>query len=304
MEQMLRSVLLSLAKNKSANRMAKRYGLHLGAQRFVSGETIDSAVEAIRRLNAEGMSVTLDHLGEFVNDQLEAKESADVCVRTLDAIHVAGVNATLSVKMTQLGLDIDKDLCVENMRRILGEASSLGLRVNIDMEDFSRCQVTLDLYDQLRADFDNVDIVVQAYLYRSLEDITRLAQAGAHVRIVKGAYKEPPSVAFPDKADVDRNYLKMAETMLHSSGFTAIATHDERIIEHCKLFIGKHQIPKEKYEFQMLYGIRTDMQKHLVQEGYPVRVYVPYGDDWYGYFMRRLAERPANVAFVMRGMFR
>ncbi|WDL98043.1 proline dehydrogenase [Alicyclobacillus sp. ALC3] len=304
MEQMMRSVLLSLAKNKSANRLAKRYGLHLGAQRFVAGETIDSAIATVRQLNSDGITATLDHLGEFVSDEREAAESTDFCVRTLDAIAAAGVRATLSVKMTQMGLDIRRDLCTHNMRRILSTAKDFGLRVNIDMEDFSRCQVTLNMFDQLRKDYDNVDTVLQAYLYRSFDDAVRLSREGAHIRVVKGAYKEPPSVAYPDKAEVDANYVKMVESLLLGSGFVAVATHDEQIIEHCKLFIGKHQLSSDKYEFQMLYGIRTDLQHRLVQEGYPLRIYVPYGNDWYGYFMRRLAERPANVGFVLRGMMR
>ncbi len=304
MEQMMRSVLLSLAKNRSANRLAKRYGLHLGAQRFVAGETIDRAIATVRQLNSNGITATLDHLGEFVSDEREAVESTDFCLRTLDAIAVAGVQATLSVKMTQMGLDIRRDLCMHNMRRILSAAKDHGLRVNIDMEDFSRCQVTLNIFDQLRQDYDNVDTVLQAYLYRSFDDAVRLGTEGAHIRVVKGAYKEPASVAYPDKADVDANYVKMVESLLLGSGFVAIATHDEQIIERCKLFIGKHQLSSDKYEFQMLYGIRTDLQHRLVQEGYPLRIYVPYGNDWYGYFMRRLAERPANVGFVLRGMLR
>lgn len=304
MEQLMRSAFLSLAKNRSANRLAKRYGLHLGAQKFVAGETIDSAIDTVRQLNAQGMTATLDHLGEFVSDEQEAVESADFCVKTLDAIHASGVQASLSLKMTQMGLDIRRDLCVDNMRWILNTAQNYGLRVNIDMEDFARCQVTLDIFDELRQTFNNVDTVLQAYLYRSLDDAKRLGQEGARVRVVKGAYKEPASVAYPDKADVDRNFIQMTETLLQSPGFAAIGTHDDEIIEHCKLFIGKHQLAPDKYEFQMLYGIRADLQTRLVQEGYPLRVYVPYGNDWYGYFMRRLAERPANVSFVLRGMFK
>lgn len=302
MEQMMRSVLLSLAKNRTANQWAKRYGLRMGAQRFVAGETIENAIDTVRKLNQEGMTATLDHLGEFVNDEREAQESADYCIRTLTAIHESGVQATLSLKMTQMGLDIRRDLCMDNMRRILDTAKASGLRVNIDMEDSARCQTTLDIFEELRATYDNVDTVIQAYLYRSLDDVVRLGGEGAHLRIVKGAYMEPAEVAYPEKADVDANYVKMMETQLQGPGFTAIATHDERIIAHAKLFIDKHGIEKDKYEFQMLYGIKTSLQQQLVQEGYPMRVYVPYGNDWYGYFMRRLAERPANIGFVLRGM--
>ncbi|MCL6515729.1 proline dehydrogenase [Alicyclobacillus sp.] len=302
MEQWMRSVLLSMAKNRAANRWAKRYGLRLGARRFVAGETIEEAVRVVADLNRMGMSATLDHLGEFVGDALEAREAADACIEALMAIRRSGVDATLSVKLTQLGLDIDRDLCLENMRRILACAREGGIRVTIDMEDSPRCEATLRLFDELRAEFDNVGTVIQAYLYRSLEDVLRLAQDGVHLRIVKGAYKEPPEVAYPDKADVDANYVKLMEAQLLSPGFTAIATHDEKIIEHAKRFIAEHGIPRDRYEFQMLYGIRTNLQQQLVQEGYPLRLYVPYGVDWYGYFMRRLAERPANVWFVLRGL--
>jgi len=304
MEELMRSLFQTMAKSDFANRLAKRYGLRFGAGKFVAGESIESAIQIVRQLNDEGLTVTLDHLGEFVNDETEANLSTDFAVHTLEAIHQAGAKSTLSMKMTQVGLDIRRDLCMSNMRRILDVAKEHGMRVNIDMEDFSRCQMTLDIFDELRAEYDNVDTVIQAYLYRSMEDVLRLGQAGARIRIVKGAYKEPAEVAYPDKSDVDANYIKLMEAQLLSEGFTAIGTHDERIIEHAKAFILKHNLPKTKYEFQMLYGIRTNLQQQLAQEGYPMRVYVPYGNDWYGYFMRRLAERPANVGFVLRGMFK
>ncbi|MCY0895090.1 MAG: proline dehydrogenase [Alicyclobacillaceae bacterium] len=302
MEEMLRSFFLTLAKNQSANRWAKRYGLRLGAQRFVAGETIPDAMQAVKELNSIGMTATLDHLGEFVADEAEARQSATDCIEALKAIHEHEVLSTLSLKMTQVGLDISRDLCMENMRSILDVALAYGIVVNIDMEDETRCQVTLDIFDELRKDYPNVMTVIQAYLYRSLDDVLRLAGEGASLRLVKGAYKESEKVAFPDKADVDSNYIKMMEAHLLSSGFTAIATHDEKIIHHAKEYIANHQIAPDKYEFQMLYGIRANLQQQLVSEGHPVRIYVPYGNDWYGYFMRRLAERPANVSFVLRGM--
>lgn len=304
MEQLLRSMFQSMAKSKTANRWAKRYGLHLGAQKFVAGETIENAIDVIGQLNRQGMKTTLDHLGEFVFEPSEARESADYGIRTLQAIHESGVESSLSLKMTQMGLDIDKDLCMENMHRILSTAKEYGLMVTIDMEDYSHCQITLDIYDELHKQYDNVGTVIQSYLYRSLDDVIRLGEAGAHLRIVKGAYKEPKEVAFPEKSDVDANYLKLIEAQLQSNGFTAIATHDATIIDYAKQFIDKHNIAKDRYEFQMLFGIGTNLQTQLVNEGYPVRVYVPYGNDWYGYFMRRLAERPANVSFVLRGMFK
>ncbi len=302
MEQMMRSVLLSMAKNRTANRMAQRYGLRFGANRFVAGETLESAIDTVRNLNRQGLKVTLDHLGEFVSDASEANKLADDCIDTVRAIHRANADATLSVKMTQLGMDIGLDVCMANMRRILGEANQYGISVNIDMEDFPRCQQTLDIFDALRQEYSNVSTVIQAYLYRSLEDVLRLGQQGAAIRIVKGAYKEPEEVAYPEKQDVDANYVKLMEAQLLSNGYTMIATHDEKIIDHAKTFVAAHNIPADKFEFQMLYGIRTNLQEQLVKEGYQVRVYVPYGTDWYGYFMRRLAERPANVGFVLRGV--
>lgn len=302
MEEALRSFFLQLAKNKPMNNWAKRYGLRFGANRFVAGETIESAIATVKDLNGQGMGVTLDHLGEFVADEAEARASADFCVKTLEAIAQASVNSSLSLKMTQIGLDISRELCFENMKMILDYASSKDLWVNIDMEDFERCQVTLDIFRELSQTYPKLQTVIQSYLYRSLDDVKELAASGASIRLVKGAYKEPDSVAFPDKADVDANYIRMMEIHLQSPGLTSIATHDERIIDHAKAFIQAHQIPEDRYEFQMLYGIRNNLQEALVKEGYPVRIYVPYGDDWYGYFMRRLAERPANVSFVLRGV--
>jgi len=304
MEELMRSVLLSLAKNRMANQWAQRYGLRLGAQRFVAGSTIESAIDCVKGLNLQGLRVTLDHLGEFVADAAEANKLADDCIAALQAIHAASADATLSLKMTQLGMDISVDVCVRNMRRILEAAKACNLAVNIDMEDFPRCQQTLAIFEELHSDYPNLSTVIQAYLYRSFEDVLRLGHQGAAIRIVKGAYKESSEVAYPEKADVDANYIKLMEAHLLSSGYTMIATHDEKIIRHAKSFIESHGILKDTYEFQMLYGIRSNVQQQLVQEGFPIRVYVPYGTDWYGYFMRRLAERPANVAFVLRGMFR
>ncbi|MBX6352572.1 MAG: proline dehydrogenase [Thermoflavifilum sp.] len=303
MEALMRSVLLSMARSERLGRLARRYGLRFGASRFVAGETLEDAIQAVSALNAAGIAATLDHLGEFVRDADEARASAEECVQVLNAIRESGVHATLSVKLTQLGLDIDPKLCLENMRRILSVAEEHGIWVTIDMEDYGHCAVTLDLFETLHREFSHVGTVIQAYLYRSLEDLARLSAQGCHLRIVKGAYKESPEVAYPDKKDVDANYLRLMETQLKSSGFTAIATHDENIIDHAKRFIAAQRIPKDRYEFQMLYGIKPQLQARLVEEGYPLRLYVPYGTDWYGYFMRRLAERPANVAFVLKGLF-
>ncbi|MCL6548138.1 MAG: proline dehydrogenase family protein [Alicyclobacillus sp.] len=304
MEEWLRALFLWLAGNPAARQWSRRYGLRLGAGRFVAGETVESAIAVVRDLNRRGMAATVDHLGEFARDAAEAVRAADEIVEAAAALRDAGVQCSLSLKLTQLGLDVDRRLCLDNLRRILEQARSCGLFVTIDMEDFRHCQATLDIFEAVRREYDQVGTVIQAYLYRSFEDVLRLGGSGAHLRIVKGAYREPPEVAYPDKADVDANYIKLMEAQLLSSGFAAIATHDERMISHALSFVEARGIPKEKYEFQMLYGIRPNLQARLAESGYPVRIYVPYGTDWFGYFMRRLAERPANVGFVLRGLFR
>lgn len=302
LEQVFKSVLLRLAKNQVANRLARRYGLRLGAQRFVAGEDVESAIAVIRSLNDSGMAVTVDSLGEFVREPAEASAAADQCIHTLEALARAGLQASLSLKLTQLGLDINRTLCVNLARRVLETAQSLSMQVTIDMEDSAHCQAILDLFDTLRVDFPRLGTVIQAYLRRSFADVVRLSQADNHLRIVKGAYRESPEVAFPDKADVDNNFLALIQAQLLGAGFCAIATHDPVILAKAKAFIEKHAIERDRYEFQMLYGVSVPLQEQLLTAGYPVRIYVPFGRDWYGYFMRRLAERPANVAFVLRGL--
>lgn len=304
MELLMRNMFQALGKNRSANKWAKKYGLKFGASRFVAGESIEKAINAVRQLNKQGRVATLDHLGEFVFTQEEANESASMCIQTLDAIAKAGVNSNLSLKMTSLGLDISKDLCMANMRRILDRAKMHGNFVRIDMEDYAHCQVSFDIYRELRQEYDNVGLVIQAYLYRTEQDMKDLNEIKANLRLVKGAYKESPEVAFPEKADVDENYKKIIKTHLLNGNYSAIASHDESIINYTKQIVRDHNISKEQFEFQMLYGICVDLQKRLVDEGYKVRVYVPYGVDWFGYFMRRLAERPANVWFVLKNLLK
>ncbi|PFO08665.1 proline dehydrogenase [Bacillus sp. AFS076308] len=304
MELIMRNMFQSLGKNTSANKLAKKYGLRFGASRFVAGESIKSAIEVVKRLNSDGKVVTLDHLGEFVYTEEEALESAAMCIQTLDAINEAGVNSNLSLKMTSLGLDISKELCMKNMGKILDRAKLYNNFVRIDMEDYAHCQLSIDIYKELRKDYDNVGLVIQAYLFRTEQDITDLNQLNANLRLVKGAYKESPSVAFPEKKDVDENYKKIIKRHLLNGNYTAVATHDETMIEYTKSVVNEHQIPKEQFEFQMLYGICEDIQARLVKEGFKVRVYVPYGVDWFGYFMRRLAERPANVWFVLKNLLK
>ncbi len=300
MEALMRSALLSLSKNRGLNDAAKKYGLRFGAGRFVAGSTLDEALEQIRRLNQAGIMATMDHLGEFISSREEALEAAQTCIDTLDGIARAKVQSHLSLKMTQLGMDLDKNFCLANMDRILTRAKEHGNFVRIDIEDSLRCQLTIDIFKALRQKFDNVGLVLQAYLYRTEKDLNDLR---ANLRLVKGAYKEPKEVAFPLKADVDKNYKHLIELQLKNGDYAAIASHDANIINHTKEFASKQNIARDRFEFQMLYGIRTDLQKQLVQEGYRVRVYVPYGTDWYGYFMRRLAERPANVWFILKNLF-
>ncbi|TYR80102.1 proline dehydrogenase [Priestia megaterium] len=302
MEVLMRTMFQSLGKNHSMNKLAKKYGLRMGAARFVAGDSIESAIKTCRELNASGKIATLDHLGEFVFTEEEANESTNMCIQTLHAIAHSNVQSNLSLKMTSLGLDISKELCMKNMRKILGVARTHQIFVRIDMEDYAHCQVSLDIYKELRNEYDNVGIVIQAYLYRTKQDIADLNQYQANLRLVKGAYKESSEVAFPEKKDVDENYKEIIKTHLMNGNYTAVASHDEQIINYTKQIVKELNIPNEQFEFQMLYGICVDLQDQLVKEGYKVRVYVPYGIDWFGYFMRRLAERPANVWFVLKNL--
>jgi proline dehydrogenase len=304
LEAWLRRQILRLADHPGLRAFVTRHGRTLGAYRFVAGDSFAEAVPVLRALNQAGLKVTLDALGESVTDRAEAEAARDTYLAMLDGIRAEGLDATVSLKLTQMGLDLDRDFCLDNVRRIVARAAALGNFVQIDMEDSAHTQATLRIFETLRREYDSVGIVLQAYLYRTKQDLQQMAALGASVRIVKGAYMEPPSVAFPQKADVDRNYVELCKTYLKSGNFTAIATHDTAIIAELKDFIAEHHIPRDRFEFQMLYGIRGRLQRELVAEGYPVRVYVPVGRDWYPYFMRRLAERPANLLFFLRNLVR
>jgi proline dehydrogenase len=299
MEKLMRSFFLFLSKNRFLMKMAKKYGLRLGASRFVAGETVEETIEVIKELNQRGLVVTIDYLGEFTDNEKEAIETANQLIEAIKAIRRANLNAQLSLKLTSLGLDLSEEVVTKNMYRVLEAANENQVFVTIDMEDFQRCQKTIDLFKKLRNEYDNVGTVIQAYLYRSEQDLNEL---NAPLRLVKGAYKESAEVAFPLKSDVDKNLKKLIEQHLLNGNFTAVASHDENIIAYTKNFVNKNKIPSSQFEFQMLYGIRTERQYELVEEGYTMRVYVPFGTDWYGYFMRRLAERPANVLFVIKGI--
>jgi proline dehydrogenase len=304
MEKLLSNSFQTLAKNKMANKMAKKYGLKFGASRFVAGDAIDQAVACVQKINQNGMVAMLNYLGEYVFTEEAAQEATRNCIKTLDAIHQSGIDSNLSVKITSLGLDISKELCIRNLKQILEQAKRYGNFVRIEMEDYSHCQLTLDIYKELRQEYDNIGTVIQAYLYRTEEDINDLNNYNANLRLVKGAYKESSEVAFPKKSDVDKNYEKIIETHLLNGNYAGLATHDDEMIEKIIHFTEIHHIPKSQFEFQMLYGIRSDLQKKLADQGYKVRVYVPYGVDWFGYFMRRLAERPENVTFVLKNTFK
>lgn len=307
---MLKGILFALSKNEQARRFVTHFGpARRFARRFVAGETLDEAIAAVRVLNSRGLLATLDHLGENVTSEAEARASAGEILNMLDRIASAPVQSHVSLKITQMGLDLSPQLCQENVEHILRKAGSGGNFVRIDMEDSNYTERTLALFYRMRFIHPNVGIVIQSMLRRSESDIRKLVQIGAKVRLVKGAYLEPPDLAFPDKRDVDANYIKLTEMLLSDEarkqgGHPAIATHDPHIIAHVKEFAREHAIPPDAFEFQFLYGIRRDLQDSLVKEGYRVRIYVPYGDAWYPYFMRRLAERPANLYFILRHFFR
>lgn len=307
---MLRTFLLYLSEAAWAKKLVMGIGpVRRSAERFVAGSTLQDGIDTARRLNEKGLEVTLDHLGESVTDEAGALQATEAYLALLDAVAESGVRATASLKLTQLGLDIHEELCMDNMRRILTRAKETGNHVTIDMESTEHTDATLRIFHTLSEEFDNAGTVIQAYLYRSEDDMKALAQAGAFVRLCKGAYKEPPDRAFPDKADVDANFVRLTELFLSeesraAGAYIGIATHDEKMIEAAKAYVKAHNVPRDAFEFQMLYGIRSRLQEQLVAEGYQVRVYVGYGTEWYPFFMRRLAERPANIWFILSNFFR
>jgi len=299
---MLRAGLLWLSEQPQVFRFVRRNGLaRRFASRFVAGETVESAVAALRELNPAGLSASLDLLGESVLHADEARHARDTYLETLDRIRAAGANANVSVKLTQMGLDIDEALCVANLRAIISKAKTHGSFVRIDMEQSTYTEKTLRLFrDTFYPEFGGaVGVVLQSYLRRTAKDVEAMVALRARVRLCKGAYKEPEAVAFPAKRDVDANYVECMERLLEHGHYPGIATHDEKIIAHAKRFTKRQGINPDRYEFQMLYGVRRDLQQGLRREGYNVRVYVPFGTHWYPYLMRRLAERPANIVFIV-----
>lgn len=274
------------------------------AARFVAGDSLADALEAGRRINREGIALTLDHLGENVTSLAEAEASGDVYLRALDELSKHGIDGNVSLKLSQFGIDISEQACRSNVERVAGRAKELGNFVRVDMESSQYTVQTLQLVTDLHAQYGAVGTVIQSYLYRSEKDVEMLCRRGIRVRLCKGAYLEPPEVAFQAKADVDRNFVHLMRILLLTGTYPAIATHDEKIIAEAESFARTRKIARETFEFQMLYGIRRDLQRRLVAEGYRLRLYVPFGKAWYPYFMRRLAERPANVVFLARNFFR
>ena len=302
---LMRNTMLWLAGNEAIKRTVTRSRVSgVLARRFVAGETAEEALQATRTLNNLGASVSLDYLGENVTSPDEARAYARTYTDLLRAIDTRRLNCNVSLKLTALGLDIDRELCVQNLRTVLDAAREVHNFVRIDMEGSAYTQVTLDIFEHLYCElhYDNVGIVLQSYLYRSAADAERAIQLHARVRLCKGAYNEPPEVAFPRKRDVDQNYVALARRLLREGNYPGLATHDQRIIEWAKRFTTQEGIATSRYEFQMLYGIRRDLQRQLIAEGYNLRVYVPYGEAWYPYLMRRIAERPANLFFVLRAL--
>jgi len=301
---MLRGTLLYLSERPALKRVLGGPLARPLVRRFVAGETLTEALEHVQKLNAANMTATLDYLGESVSTAAEAGAAATQYIAILHGIERAGVRCNASLKLTQMGLDVDRDLCRRNVERIVAQAVQFNNFIRIDMEGSSYTQITLDIFKAIFAAQTNVGVVIQAYLYRSEADIRELNALGARVRLCKGAYSEPAAVAFPAKADTDANYIKLMQMLLSEGNYPGIATHDERMIEATRAYATKQGITADRFEFQMLYGIRRDLQEKLVRDGFRVRVYVPYGEEWYPYMVRRMAERPSNLLFVVGGVLR
>ncbi len=283
----------------------RRYGMRFGAARFVAGENLDQCVIALRGLNERGLKANTTLLGEGVKDEAVSRSVVEQYVDILSRIKREQLNCNVALKLTHLGLDLGVDVAYRNVRQLVQHAAGLGNFIRIDMEESGRVDATLEIYRRLRSDGqENVGTVLQSYLYRSGDDLAGLLPLRPNLRIVKGAYLEPASIAYPKKADVDANYLRLAERSLTEGGYTAVATHDERIIGQVIEFTRQRGIGRDRFEFQMLYGVRPQLQLDLVRQGYRVLVATPFGREWYPYFMRRLAERPANVLFILRNLVR
>jgi proline dehydrogenase len=302
-----RSALLYLARQEGLKDFATRFRpFKKMTTRFVAGEDIEEAVAAIRELNANNCTASFDHLNEGVSSAAETQEEVREYLNILSRIDETGIRSNVSIKLTQFGLEIDPELTYKNARAVVEDAARRGNFVRVDMEQSSVTQITIDIFKRLRAEFglNDVGIVLQSYLRRTYDDAQELLKIPARIRICKGAYNEPPEVAFPDKKDVDENYVRVMKLLLSSGTYHGIATHDPDMINATIRYARDNGISKDAFEFQMLYGVRRDLQMRLAKDGYNMRVYVPYGKHWYPYFMRRLAERPANIWFVLKNMFK
>jgi proline dehydrogenase len=319
---MLRSSLIYLSKAEWPRQVVTHWGFaHRAAARFIAGENLEQAIQAVRTLNQNGINATLDHLGEHTHTPVAAETATRLILEMVDGIQSSGIRSNLSIKLTQIGLRLEEDICITNLKRIVEYANQFGIFVRIDMEDSPWVDTTLGLYRQVYHDagLHNCGVVIQSYLYRSEADVQQLASQGARVRLCKGAYKEPPDIAFPKKEDVDKNYDRLALQLIEGAmacgapllsedgripPIPAIASHDPNRLTLVTNYIETNGYPKDVVEFQMLYGIRRDLQEQMARAGYPVRVYVPFGTEWYPYYVRRLAERPANVWFFVSNFFR
>jgi proline dehydrogenase len=302
-----RSALIYLSRKEGLKDFAARFSLFKKlTTRFIAGESIDEAVAAIREVNAHGCSASFDHLNESVGSTAESEAEVREYLDVLRRIDETGINSNVSIKLTQFGLEIDPELAYRNARRVVEDAARRANFVRVDMEGSNVTQATIDVFKRLRAEFglNDVGIVLQSYLYRTMDDARDLLKIPARIRLCKGAYNEPPEVAYPNKKDVDDNYIRVMQLLLSSGIYHGIATHDPRMIDATLEFAKREEVSKGAFEFQMLYGIRRDLQEQLARDGYGMRVYVPYGKHWYPYFMRRLAERPANIWFVLKNLFK
>jgi proline dehydrogenase len=300
-----RATILRAADSSWLRRIVDRYGMRLGASRFVAGETLDECVPVLRRLNDAGLRVNTTLLGEDTRSAEDASQAVGEYERILDRLAAEGLRANVALKLTHLGLVLDEQTAYGNVDRVVAHAGRLDTFVRIDMEQSAFVEPTLRIYERLRdAGHGNVGVVLQAYLYRARSDLERLLPRAPNVRIVKGAYLEPPSIAHPEKKDVDAAYVRLVERGLRGGAYVAVATHDERIIRHVQALARRERIARDRFEFQMLYGVRPALQRRLVAEGYDVLVATPFGPEWYPYLMRRLAERPANLLFFLRNLVR
>jgi proline dehydrogenase len=307
---LMRTFFLAVSRSESLRQTAIGLApVRKMSRRFTAGETLEEAIAAVEELNRQDLLATLDYLGENVTSETEARDATTSVLDLLEAIEASGVQSGVSIKLTQLGLDLSPALAAENLQRILVQAAGAQRLVRIDMESSEYVQRTLDLFEGLWPHHKNVGVVIQSHLRRSADDVTRLVRQGASVRLVKGAYDEPPEVAFEEKSETDASFVQLVEQLFSDEAqangvFPAIATHDTRLIEQTKAIARHRGLGQDRFEFQMLYGIRTKLQRQLIAEGYRVRVYVPYGRQWFPYLMRRLAERPANVSFLLRNLLR